>query len=183
MDIDDRIKDVDLHLVLGNQLFPISNVSKINPTKIFMREDYGLCTYYKHHKQKIYYFLASMREYRDYLSLNDFKISYIELEKNPNTVFIAIIKICFRFHLVSSEKIQKISKPIPRLTFPKIDAIPPIQHEKSARTMDKARLDVSYSIDKTWDGAPLNHSTQVLKYLHHTSKTKILHKMKLYIRW
>jgi len=46
-------------------------------------------------------------------------------------------------------------------TFPTIDAIPPIQHDKSARTMDKARLDVSYSIDKTWDGAPLNHSTQI----------------------
>ena len=47
-----------------------------------MQEDYGLCTYYKHHKQKIYYFLASMREYRDDLNLNNFKLSYYELEKN-----------------------------------------------------------------------------------------------------
>jgi hypothetical protein len=33
MDINDRIKDVDLHLVLGNQLFPISNLRKINPRR------------------------------------------------------------------------------------------------------------------------------------------------------
>ena len=42
MDISDDIRDVDLHLVLGNQLFPISNVDKINPAKIYIREAYGI---------------------------------------------------------------------------------------------------------------------------------------------
>ena len=42
----------------------------------------GLCSYFKHHKQKIYYFLASMREYRDYLKKNNFKVNYISLDKN-----------------------------------------------------------------------------------------------------
>ena len=73
----------EVFIVLGNQLFDKKYLNTFKKKcHFFMQEDYGLCTYYKHHKQKIYYFLASMREYRDYLSLNDFKISYIELEKN-----------------------------------------------------------------------------------------------------
>ena len=47
-----------------------------------MQEDMGLCTYFKHHKQKIYYFLGCMREYREYLKKNNFNITYIDLEKN-----------------------------------------------------------------------------------------------------
>ena len=76
MDISDDIRDVDLHLVLGNQLFPISNVDKINPAKIYMREDYGLCTFQKHHKQKITLFLSSMRSYKDYLNKHSYQVHY-----------------------------------------------------------------------------------------------------------
>ena len=47
-----------------------------------MQEDMGLCTYFKHHKQKIYYFLGCMREYHEYLKKNNFNITYIDLEKN-----------------------------------------------------------------------------------------------------
>ena len=43
MDITPNNKEVDLHLVLGNQLFPISNIKEtVNAKKIFMKEDYGL---------------------------------------------------------------------------------------------------------------------------------------------
>ena len=49
-----------------------------------MQEDMGLCTYFKHHKQKIYYFLGCMREYHEYLKKNNFNITYIDLEKNIN---------------------------------------------------------------------------------------------------
>ena len=73
----------EVFIILGNQLFDKKHLSKFKKNcHFFMQEDYGLCTYYKHHKQKIYYFLASMREYRDYLNLNNFKLSYYELEKN-----------------------------------------------------------------------------------------------------
>ena len=42
-----------LHVVLGNQLFPIKHLMEIKAKNIYMREDVGLCTYEKHHKQKI----------------------------------------------------------------------------------------------------------------------------------
>ena len=70
-------------VVLGNQLFEKQYLREFkNTCYFFMQEDYGLCSYFKHHKQKIYYFLASMREYRDYLNKNNFKVNYISLEKN-----------------------------------------------------------------------------------------------------
>ena len=61
-------------VVLGNQLFEKKNLKDFkNSCEFFIQEDLGLCSYFKHHKQKIYYFLASMREYRDYLKKNNFK--------------------------------------------------------------------------------------------------------------
>ena len=92
MDINDRIKDVDLHLVLGNQLFPISNINKINPTKIFMREDYGLCTYEKHHKHKITLFLSSMRSYKDYLNEHNYNVHYEYLNVEKSISYIDSLK-------------------------------------------------------------------------------------------
>ncbi len=77
MDITPNNKKVDLHLVLGNQLFPISNIKEtINAKKIFMKEDYGLCTYQKHHKHKITLFLSSMRSYKDYLEKHNYRVDY-----------------------------------------------------------------------------------------------------------
>ena len=39
------MKSNDLLVLLGNQLFPISEIKRINPNQIFMAEDYDLCTY------------------------------------------------------------------------------------------------------------------------------------------
>lgn len=70
-------------VILGNQLFPLVHLTKFKKNNsFFMQEDYGLCTYVKHHKLKIYHFLASMREYRDLLKAKNFDIHYIELEEN-----------------------------------------------------------------------------------------------------
>ena len=70
-------------VVLGNQLFDKKHLIPYKKNcHFFLQEDHGLCTYFKHHKQKIYYFLASMREYRDYLKINKFEISYYELDQN-----------------------------------------------------------------------------------------------------
>ena len=70
-------------VVLGNQLFEKKNLKDFkNSCEFFIQEDLGLFSYFKHHKQKIYYFLASMREYRDYLKKNNFKVNYITLDKN-----------------------------------------------------------------------------------------------------
>ena len=104
MDINDRVKDIDLHLVLGNQLFPISNVNKINPTKIFMREDYGLCTYEKHHKHKITLFLSSMRSYKDYLDKHNYNVHYEYLNLDKSISYIDSLK-----GYINKEKIQTMS--------------------------------------------------------------------------
>jgi len=49
-----------------------------------MSEDLGLCTYAKHHKQKIVLFLASMRSYADGLVSHGAKIHYSKLEEQSN---------------------------------------------------------------------------------------------------
>lgn len=46
----------------------------------FMAEDYELCTYTKHHKQKILTFLLAMRHYRDQLQAQGYTVYYHELE-------------------------------------------------------------------------------------------------------
>ena len=60
-----------LFITLGNQLFPLKYLSRFkNDHLFFMAEDYGLCTYEKHHKLKILLFLSSMRSYADNLKKN-----------------------------------------------------------------------------------------------------------------
>ena len=69
-----------LLILLGNQLFPEEEIKKLGENKIFMAEDFGLCSYEKHHKLKILMFLAAMREKRDELKNNGFQVEYIEIE-------------------------------------------------------------------------------------------------------
>ena len=48
-----------LFFILGNQLFPIKYLDRFKKDHLFfMAEDKGLCTYEKHHKQKILLFLS-----------------------------------------------------------------------------------------------------------------------------
>ena len=77
-------KEITVHVILGNQLFPIEYLKKLNIKHAFMREDIHLCTYEKHHKQKITLFLSSMRSYRDMLEKNKIATDYYEL-KPDNT--------------------------------------------------------------------------------------------------
>lgn len=68
-----------LFLILGNQLFPPALLKEYASSVFFMAEDVGLCTYVKHHKQKIVLFLAAMRAYRDDLVNRGFDVQYREL--------------------------------------------------------------------------------------------------------
>jgi deoxyribodipyrimidine photolyase-related protein len=45
-----------------------------------MAEDNGLCTYEKHHKQKILLFLSSMRSYADSLKKSKYNLDYLKIE-------------------------------------------------------------------------------------------------------
>ena len=67
-------------VVLGNQLFPPDCLDDCDDAVIFMAEDVGLCTYVKHHQQKIVLFLAAMRSYADELRDAGFDVRYFTLD-------------------------------------------------------------------------------------------------------
>jgi len=72
-----------LVVVLGNQLFPpahLDGVEGIDDARIFMAEDVGLCTYVRHHQQKIALFLAAMRHHADELRSRDLDVTYLRLD-------------------------------------------------------------------------------------------------------
>ena len=70
-----------LFFILGNHLFPLKYLDRFKKDHAFyMAEDYELCTYEKHHKQKILLFLSSMRSYADKLKSNEYKIEYAKIE-------------------------------------------------------------------------------------------------------
>ena len=57
----------ELFIVLGNQLFHPKYLKAYKSSLFFLAEDYELCTFVKHHKHKIIFFLSSMRSYNDEL--------------------------------------------------------------------------------------------------------------------
>ena len=71
-----------LFIILGNQLFPISELEKNKDSNFFMAEDFNLCTYEKHHKHKIIFFLSSMRKYAKVLEDKNYSIKYHKLNKD-----------------------------------------------------------------------------------------------------
>ena len=80
-------------VILGNQLFDPKILKKNKCNEVFMAEDYELCTYFKHHKLKLYLFLAGMREYRDELHKESIYVNYFELpsrKKNESYVNLLI---------------------------------------------------------------------------------------------
>ena len=75
----------NLLIILGNQLFPIKYIKNTGCTEIFMSEDYGLCKEQKHHKLKILMFFLAMREYKNELEINGFKVHYHSIEDKDFT--------------------------------------------------------------------------------------------------
>ena len=69
-----------IFLLLGNQLFDPQILKDRGCKRVFMAEDYGLCTYEKHHKLKIYLYLCAMREYKDELQRNGIHVDYFSLD-------------------------------------------------------------------------------------------------------
>ena len=75
-----------LLLILGNQLFPINEIRKTDCKTIVMKEDLGLATDYFHHKLKIHMFFVAMREYRDELINEGFRVIYHSIDDDTFTV-------------------------------------------------------------------------------------------------
>ena len=95
-----------LFFILGNQLFPLKYVDRFKKDhSFFMAEDYELCTYEKHHKQKILLFLSSMRSYADTLKANKYKVVYSKIEdKDFKDTYFKKLKT-----IIDQKKITEIS--------------------------------------------------------------------------
>ena len=76
-----------LFLILGNQLFNTKYLKEYSEFTFYMSEDYGLCTFQKHHKLKILLFLSSMRSYRDELRAKKIKLIYNDCNKGFKTSY------------------------------------------------------------------------------------------------
>jgi deoxyribodipyrimidine photolyase-related protein len=95
-----------LFFILGNQLFPTKYIDRFKKDHtFFMAEDKGLCTYEKHHKQKILLFLSSMRSYGDNLKVEKFKLDYLKIEdKDFSEDYLKKIK-----KVITEKKIKQVS--------------------------------------------------------------------------
>lgn len=70
-----------LFIVLGNQLFPPAWLGdRVSQNVFFMAEDRGLCTYVRHHQQKLLLFLAAMRSYAEELGERGADLHYERFE-------------------------------------------------------------------------------------------------------
>lgn len=67
-------------VILGNQLFAPEHLPDAKSTPVFMAEDLSLCTYVRHHQQKIVLFLAAMRAYADELERAGYEVTYHRLD-------------------------------------------------------------------------------------------------------
>lgn len=76
-----------MFLILGNQLFAPEHLSGYEGHTVFMAEDIGLCTYVRHHQQKIVLFLAAMRAYADELRDAGWRVEYSELDAGQNETY------------------------------------------------------------------------------------------------
>ena len=74
-------------VVLGNQLFSPGHLPPAKTTPVFMAEDLGLCTYVRHHQQKIVLFLAAMRSYADELEKAGYQVTYHRLDIADTTSY------------------------------------------------------------------------------------------------
>ncbi len=75
-------------LILGNQLFSPVHLPECDEHAVFMAEDMGLCTYEKHHQQKIVLFLAAMRSYADELREAGYEVHYVKLDSEDSSSFV-----------------------------------------------------------------------------------------------
>ena len=92
-------------LLLGNQLFDPQILKDRGCKRVFMAEDYGLCTYEKHHKLKIYLYLCAMREYKDELRRNGIQVDYFSLEdRSDKKTYIE-----FFLEFLHEKKIDKVN--------------------------------------------------------------------------
>jgi deoxyribodipyrimidine photolyase-related protein len=91
-----------LRICFGNQLFGLKKEDAGKFT-IFLREDRGLCTYYRFHKHKLILFLAAMRAYAEEAKELGFDVHYENLSREK----ISYEKSLEKF--IKSKNVKKVS--------------------------------------------------------------------------
>ncbi len=93
-----------LRIVLGNQLFPITEQNCPKDRDYFMAESRDLCTHYIYHQHKLVLFLANMRAYAQDLKQNSRSVFYFELLPDDQRSFTDKVSI----YLNENPHIKKI---------------------------------------------------------------------------
>lgn len=83
-----------LFVVFGNQLFDPKHLPLPGTVNVYMAEDHGLCTYVRHHQQKLVLFLAAMREYADELRELGYSVVYRHLDMNTELNYEQQLALC-----------------------------------------------------------------------------------------
>ena len=111
----------NLFVILGNQLFHPKLLKEKGCTDVFMAEDFGLCTYVKNHKLKIYFFLCSMREYADELRTAGINVHYFKLsERDENQTYAELLCSFLREKKVANLNLFEIEDKSFELPFLKV---------------------------------------------------------------
>ena len=66
-------------VLLGNQLFPEASLTAFRKHRVYLAEDFGLCTYFRFHKHKLALFLSAMRHRAEELRRAGFEVDYWHL--------------------------------------------------------------------------------------------------------
>ena len=108
-----------LFIILGNQLFEPSILKQAGCSRVFMAEDFGLCTYEKHHKLKLYLFLTAMREYCKELESHGITVDYFPLENRKKEESFAqlLLKYLLKSGLSSINIFEIEDKPFEKILF------------------------------------------------------------------
>jgi deoxyribodipyrimidine photolyase-related protein len=87
-----------MFLLMGSHLFDPALLQLFKQKTFVMIEDYGLCTHFRYHRQKLIFFLEAMRNHRDLLRAQGFRVIYeeIELGQKPLEFFERLEKIVKR---------------------------------------------------------------------------------------
>ncbi|MFL2802747.1 MAG: cryptochrome/photolyase family protein [Paracoccaceae bacterium] len=112
-----------LFIILGNQLFEPSILKQSGCNRVFMAEDFGLCTYEKHHKLKLYLFLTAMREYCKELESHGIAVDYFPLEnrKKEESFSQLLLKYLLKSGLSSINIFEIEDKPFEKILFQELD--------------------------------------------------------------
>jgi deoxyribodipyrimidine photolyase-related protein len=76
-----------LLIILGNQLFAPEYLAAAESKHVFMAEDRDLCTYVRHHQQKLVLFLSAMRSYADEIENAGYQVTYHYLESSTGPTY------------------------------------------------------------------------------------------------